>query len=60
MSDDVKFSLIWGTVLVSVVSVIAFSLCSYHSNVANSAIEAGLVQDSVPGEQGVYWVREAK
>lgn len=57
MSEEVKHSLIWATVIIVAATSIPWSLSSYFTSVSKAAIEAGLEQRTLPGAGGVYWVK---
>ena len=44
-------------VIVAVVASIAQAIAYTLSTTRTAAIEAGLVQGTLPGKEGVYWVR---
>jgi hypothetical protein len=57
MESDLKWFIVAMVAVVSTVGVISFSISYYKSEVNKSAIQAGLVQDTLPGETGVFWVK---
>lgn len=43
--------------IICVVAIIVFGIAYHQTETVKSAIEAGLVQDTLPGETGVFWVK---
>ena len=58
MSDDLKITA-WVTGMVAaVLCTLIVSHNLYYSSVAKSAMENGFSQKTLPGQAGVYWVKD--
>lgn len=55
MNNKIALSIIWAICII--LCVVAASYAYYRTETNRAAIEAGLVQDSVPGQFGVYWTK---
>lgn len=42
--------------VVAIIAIVAGSIVHVMTTTSRAAIEAGLVQDALPGMEGVYWV----
>lgn len=57
MDHDFKCFVVLMLTIIVVVASIVFGITYYQTEVVKSAIQAGLVQDTLPGETGVFWVK---
>lgn len=60
MDNEVKHSLIWAVVIAIGFISIPWSISYYYSSTAQAAIAAGMEQRTLPGSQGVHWVKTDK
>ncbi len=61
-NDDFKFLLGFvatAAILGATISCCGWSISHYYTSVSTEAIKAGLVQDSVQGQHGVFWTKKA-
>lgn len=57
MSEDVKQSIIWGSVIVLVVLSISASLCIYHTVTWVVLVKSGYEQKYMAGQTMPLWVK---
>lgn len=57
MSDEVKLSIIWGTVLVACVLIISVTICAYHTIINKTFMEQGYVEAYDPGARRTVWTK---
>ncbi len=60
MSEDNKTCLIIGLSLTLIVLIVAVANVWYYSDLNRSAMENGYEQRTIPGQDGVYWIKSAK
>ncbi len=62
MSDDVKHSLIWGVVVLSILvtacTSIPWATTYYWTETTKAAMEHGYSQKILPGGSSAYWVKD--
>ena len=57
MSNEVKLSLIWGTVIIVVILSISVPIAWYYQTTTKAAFENGYSEQTLPGKVGAYWVK---
>lgn len=67
MQEETKINFIWASTIVLVILTIVSGITVYNTSTAlavlkvqQTALEQGCVQGTLPGQQGVFWIKPDK